>query len=173
MEDIPLASVVATVGFVIGLAFGATVQRTNFCSMGAISDIVFMGDWSRFRAWMLALAVAVIGAQALHGLGAVDLGESIYPTANLGWLGAIAGGLLFGFGMTQTGGCGGRTLVRIGAGNLKCLVVAIGQGIVGLSTLAFGSLLALLSITAGAVYGVKYLGEGSLGGAISAMFERG
>ena len=38
---------------------------------------------------------------------------------------------------------------------------------------AFGSLLALLSIIAGAVYGMKYLEEGSLGGAISAMFARG
>ena len=35
MEDIPLGTLVATIGFVIGLAFGATVQRTNFCSMGA------------------------------------------------------------------------------------------------------------------------------------------
>ena len=135
MEEIPLASVVAAVGFIIGLAFGATVQRTNFCSMGAISDIVFMSDWSRFRAWMLALAVAVIGAQALHGLGAIDLGESIYLTPNPGWVGAIAGGLLFGFGMTQTGGCGGRTLVRIGAGNLKSLIVAIVLGIFAYMTL--------------------------------------
>ena len=135
MEDLPIATVVATVGFVIGLAFGATVQRTNFCSMGAISDIVYMGDWSRFRAWMLAAAVAVIGAQALHGTGAVDLGKSIYLSPNLGWFGAIVGGLLFGFGMTQASGCGGRTLVRLGAGNLKSLVVAIVVGIFAYMTL--------------------------------------
>ncbi len=135
MEDIPLGTLVATIGFVIGLAFGATVQRTNFCSMGAISDIVFMGDWSRFRAWMLAAAVAIIGAQTLHGAEVVDLAKSIYLTANLGLAGAIIGGLMFGFGMTLSGGCGGRTLVRLGSGNLKSLVVAMVLGVFAYMTL--------------------------------------
>jgi len=85
--------------------------------------MVLMGDGRRLRAWLLAMAVAVVGTQALAGLGLVDLGTSIYLSPSLGWFGAIAGGLAFGFGMVLTGGCGQRTLVRLGAGNLRSIVV--------------------------------------------------
>jgi hypothetical protein len=84
---------------------------------------------------VLAIAVAIIGTHALHFSGAIDINKSIYLTPNFGWLGAILGGAMFGFGMTQTGGCGSRTLVRLGAGNLKSLVAAIVLGIVAYMTL--------------------------------------
>lgn len=129
MEDMPIAWIVSSLGFILGMAFGATAQRTNFCTMGAISDMVFMDDWTRMRAWMLAIAVAIAGSQLLHIAGLIDLNRSIYLTTNFGWSGAIIGGLLFGFGMTMTGGCGNKTLVRLGAGNLKSLLVAIIMGI--------------------------------------------
>ena len=135
MEEFPVGLIVPILGFGLGAVFGVTAQRTNFCTMGAISDVVFMGDWKRFRAWMLAVAVAILGSQALHAAGVVDLSESIYLGSNLGWAGAIVGGLLFGFGMTMTGGCGNKTLVRLGAGNLKSLVVAIFLGIFAYMTL--------------------------------------
>ncbi|MEK9724972.1 MAG: YeeE/YedE family protein [Rhodospirillaceae bacterium] len=135
MEEIPVTLLVPVIGFVLGIIFGATAQRTNFCTMGAISDAVFMGDWNRFRAWMLAIAVAVLGSQALHATGTVDLAKSIYLTPNFGWAGAIVGGLLFGFGMTMTGGCGNKTLVRLGAGNLKSVVVFLFLGIFAYMTL--------------------------------------
>jgi len=139
MEDMDVGLVVATIGFLLGAVFGATAQRTNFCTMGAISDAVFMGDYNRFRAWMLAIAVAILGTQALHMTETVDVNQSIYLTTSFGWAGAIIGGLLFGFGMTMTGGCGNKTLVRLGAGNLKSLMVALGifaymtlRGLIGL-----------------------------------------
>lgn len=135
MEEISTVVLVSALGFALGIVFGATAQRTNFCTMGAISDVVFMGDWNRFRAWMLAIAVAILGSQALHMTGTVDLSASIYLTSNLGWAGAVIGGLLFGFGMTMTGGCGNKTLVRLGAGNLKSLVVALFLGIFAYMTL--------------------------------------
>ena len=103
--------------------------------MGAISDMVFLDDYRRWRAWLLAMAVAIAGSQALHLAGLVDLGKSIYLTPNLGWLGAIVGGLMFGFGMTLTGGCGNKTLVRLGAGNLKSLLVALVLGVFAYMTL--------------------------------------
>lgn len=120
--EIPVQTLVGTLGFAIGIAFGAVTQRANFCTMGALSDIVLIGDYRRFRAWMLALAIAILAAQALHLAGAVDLDRSIYLSPSLGWLGATLGGLAFGFGMTLAGGCASRTLVRLGAGNLKALV---------------------------------------------------
>jgi uncharacterized membrane protein YedE/YeeE len=135
MDEYSVVTVVSTVGVVLGAVFGATAQRTNFCTMGAISDVMFMGDWNRFRAWMLAAAVAMVGSQALHLSGTVDLAESIYLSPNLGWAGAIIGGLMFGFGMTLGSGCGNKTLVRLGAGNLKSLVVAVVLGIFAYMTL--------------------------------------
>jgi hypothetical protein len=135
MGGLATTTIVGIGGFVIGLVFGAAAQRSNFCTMGAISDLVLMGDGRRFRAWLLAIAVAIIGTQALHFSGAIDINKSIYLTSNLGWLGAIVGGGMFGFGMTLAGGCGSKTLVRLGAGNLKSFVVAMVLGIVAYMTL--------------------------------------
>ncbi|MSO85611.1 MAG: YeeE/YedE family protein [Rhodospirillales bacterium] len=135
MEELPVKYVVATLGLALGVVFGATAQKTNFCTMGSISDIVFMGNWNRMRAWLLAIAVAILGGQALHLAGLIDLNKSVYLTPSLGWFGAIVGGALFGFGMTLGGGCGSKTLVRIGGGNLKSLVVALFIAIFGYMTM--------------------------------------
>ena len=67
MTELAVTTVVGLGGFAVGLVFGATVQRTNFCTMGGISDFVIMGDGRRFRAWLLAIAVAVIGGIAFSG----------------------------------------------------------------------------------------------------------
>lgn len=122
-------------GLLLGLIFGATVQRSNFCTMGAISDAVLMNDRHRLRSWLLAIAVAMLGSQLLHLAGLIDLRASIYTGTSLNWLGAILGGLMFGFGMVQAGGCGNRTLVRFGAGNLKSLLVVLMIAIAGYATL--------------------------------------
>jgi len=135
MENVPVGLLVSSIGFLLGVAFGATAQRTNFCTMGAVSDIVFLEDWNRFRSWVLAMAVAILGSQLLYQTGQIDLAKSIYLTPNFGWAGAIVGGLLFGFGMTMGGGCGNKTLVRMGAGNLKSVVVAIFIGLFAYMTL--------------------------------------
>lgn len=126
---------VALWGFLVALAFGAIAHHTRFCTMGAISDWLNIGDTSRLRAWFLAIGVAILGAQALTLVAPVDLTQSIYLTANFGWLGHLLGGLLFGIGMTLGSGCGQRTLVRVGGGNLKSLVVLLVLGITAYMTL--------------------------------------
>ena len=103
--------------------------------MGAVSDWVNMGDLGRMRMWLLAIAVALLGSSALHLAGVVDLGKSIYPGPNFTWLSYIVGGFLFGVGMTLGSGCGSKTLIRIGAGNLKSLVVYVFLGIAAYMTL--------------------------------------
>jgi uncharacterized membrane protein YedE/YeeE len=135
MSALPLPYLVNIAGLLLGGVFGAIVQRSNFCTMGAISDMVLMGDGNRLRSWVLAMAVAILGSQLLQLAGLIDLKSAIYTTPNLGWLGAAIGGLLFGFGMVQAGGCGSRTLVRFGAGNLKSLLVILMIGIAGYATL--------------------------------------
>ncbi|MBI2307301.1 MAG: YeeE/YedE family protein [Rhodocyclales bacterium] len=121
--------------FALGATFGALTQKTHFCTMGAVADVVNMEDWSRARMWLLAIAVAVIGSAALHGAGLIDLNKTIYRGQNLPWLSHLVGGLLFGAGMVFASGCGARTLTRIGAGNLKSLVVFLVLGLTAYMTL--------------------------------------
>ncbi|MFO0988441.1 MAG: YeeE/YedE family protein [Alphaproteobacteria bacterium] len=121
-------------GLVIGALFGAVVQRTNFCSMGAISDAVALGDTKRLRAWLLAIAVAIAGTNALLLAGLVAVDKSFYLAPRVAWIAMLAGGLLFGFGMVLAGGCASRTVVRVGAGSLKSFVVFIVMGLVGYMT---------------------------------------
>ena len=114
--------------FAIAVVLGAVTHRTNFCAMGAVSDWVNIGDTGRMRAWVFAMAVALLGVVALEASGTINLSQETFPpyrTANFGWLRYLLGGVMFGIGMTLGSGCGNKTIVRIGAGNLKSLVVAL------------------------------------------------
>jgi uncharacterized membrane protein YedE/YeeE len=77
------------------------------------------------RMWLLAIAVAIAGTGVMQSLGWIDTGKSIYTSAQVPWLSHVVGGFLFGFGMTLASGCGSKTLLRIGAGNLKSLIVLV------------------------------------------------
>lgn len=119
-------------GFVIAFIMGAVVNKTHFCTMGAVSDWVNMGDTGRFRAWGLAIGVALLGVVVLEMLGMVMADGSYPPYRNgqLIWVENLIGGILFGIGMTIAGGCGNKCLVRIGAGNLKSILVFLIIGLV-------------------------------------------
>lgn len=124
MEDnLVSASTIVWLAFAAGASFGFVANRTNFCTMGAVSDIVNMGDWNRMRMWALAMAVAILGTAALQSAGLFDASKSIYTGSRLSWLSHLVGGLSFGVGMTLASGCGSKTLIRLGGGNLKALVV--------------------------------------------------
>src|SRR5438128_6883083 len=103
--------------------------------MGAVSDWVNMGELSRMRMWLLAIATALLGASALQLGGVIDLSKSIYTGPNFTWLSYIVGGFLFGVGMTLGSGCGSKTLVRIGGGNLKSVIVYVFLGLAAYMTL--------------------------------------
>jgi uncharacterized membrane protein YedE/YeeE len=136
MQDLAeLPALVAWCAFGLAVAFGAVANRVNFCTMGAVSDLVTMGDWRRMRMWLLAIAVAIAGATWLDASGLVELGKSIYTTPRVAWLSHLVGGFLFGFGMTLASGCGSKLLIRAGAGNLKSMVTLIVLAIAGYMTL--------------------------------------
>ncbi len=135
MEELSNLHLVALLGFAIALVFGFVGNKTHFCSMGAISDVVNMGAKGRLGAWFLAIGLAILGAQFLFLQGYVDLNASVYLSPNLYILSYILGGILFGIGMTLAAGCGQRNLVRVGGGNLKALVVLIILGITAYMTM--------------------------------------
>jgi uncharacterized membrane protein YedE/YeeE len=87
------------------------------------------------RMWLLAIAVAIVGAQLLAIGGVIKLSNSIYPSPNFTWLSYIFGGFLFGVGMTLGSGCGSKTLIRLGSGNLKSLIVVVFMAIAAYMTL--------------------------------------
>src|SRR6185312_9136631 len=130
-----LPALVAWLAFVLAFVFGAVANRVNFCTMGSIADIVIFGDWRRMRMWLLAIAVAIIGADLLQAAGLIDLSKTIYTGAKVSWLSLLVGGFLFGVGMTLGSGCGSKTLIRLGAGNLKAVVVLVFIGISAYMTL--------------------------------------
>jgi uncharacterized membrane protein YedE/YeeE len=130
-----IAVEVTLAAFALAVAFGAVAQRVSFCTMGSISDIVNFSDWRRMRMWLLAIAVAIAGAGVLQLAGLVDLSKTIYTGSRVPWLSHVVGGALFGFGMTIASGCGSKTLIRAGAGNLKSLVVLVFLGLAAYMTL--------------------------------------
>ena len=130
-----LAAQLLWAAFALAVVFGAIAQRTHFCTMGAVADIVNMGDWTRMRMWLLAIAVAIIGFNAMVAAGVVEARHSLYAGPRLIWLSNLVGGLMFGFGMVLASGCGSKTLVRIGGGSLKSLLVFCVLGLAAYATL--------------------------------------
>jgi uncharacterized membrane protein YedE/YeeE len=113
--------------FAIAFVMGAVVNKTNFCTMGAVSDIVNIGDTGRMRSWLFAIAIAILGVVVLNLIGLVNVKQSFPPYTGslLIWAENILGGVLFGIGMTLASGCGNKCLIRIGGGNLKSVMVFV------------------------------------------------
>jgi uncharacterized membrane protein YedE/YeeE len=130
-----LTAQVLWAGFILAMVFGAIAQRTHFCTMGAVSDIVNMGDWTRMRMWGMAIGVAMISFFTMAAAGVIDPAKTLYASNRFIWLSALAGGAMFGFGMVLASGCGSKTLVRIGGGSLKAVVVFAVMGIAAFATL--------------------------------------
>ncbi|MGY4626070.1 YeeE/YedE family protein [Bradyrhizobium sp. USDA 4486] len=130
----PTQLVVLT-GLVIGLVYGAVGLLSGFCLMSGMRGWLTKGDERLVRTYALAIAVAIAASQLVAGNGMVDLGRSIYlqPTFSVPVL--FLGGLLFGYGMVLSNGCGSRALVLLGRGNLRSFVVVIVLGIAAQMTL--------------------------------------
>ncbi|MFA7386120.1 MAG: YeeE/YedE family protein [Thiohalobacteraceae bacterium] len=113
--------------FALAVVLGAVVNKTNFCTMGAVSDWVNMGDTGRLRSWGFAIAIALLGVIGLEYFGLVDPNQAFppYRAGQLVWAENLFGGILFGIGMTLASGCGNKVLIRVGGGNLKAVMVVL------------------------------------------------
>jgi len=130
-----LSTAVLAVIFLLAAGLGFAMRETRFCTMGALSDVVYLQDWTRMRQWALAVGVAMCGTTALVLWAGVAVGDTLYASRQLLWLSALVGGLLFGAGMVLASGCGARNLTRLGGGSLKALVVLLVMGLAAFATL--------------------------------------
>ena len=129
------ASIVVLAGLVIGLLYGAVGLLSGFCLMSSLRGWWAQGDSRLIRTYALALGVAIAVTQLLAAGGVVDLGKSIYLQPSFSAPLMFFGGLLFGYGMVLSNGCGSRALVLLGRGILRSLVVVIVLGIAAQMTL--------------------------------------
>lgn len=114
-----------------GLLMGLICQRSRFCIVKAFRDPFMTGEADGSVGVMAGLLVTLVGFTAIKYFG-IGVGDSsiraiemtwIYPHF---WLRALIGGLIFGLGMTVAGGCAVGTLWRVGEGQVKLWMAALG-----------------------------------------------
>src|SRR4051794_35083992 len=119
------ANIVVLAGLLIGLVYGAVGLLSGFCMMSSLRGWWAEGDGRLVRTYALAMGVAVAATQLLAAAGLVDIGKSIYLQPSFSAPVMFFGGLLFGYGMVLSNGCGSRALVLLGRGNLRSFVVVV------------------------------------------------
>jgi len=127
--------VLAVGGLLIGIAFGALAQVSQFCLRSAALD-VFHGKFGpKLCVWLLAFSVALVATQGFILFGALDVGTARQLAAQGTLSGALIGGLLFGCGMVLARGCSSRLLVLAGCGNLRALLSGLVFAVVAQASL--------------------------------------
>jgi uncharacterized membrane protein YedE/YeeE len=124
-----------------GVVFGVIFQRSRFCLVRAFREPFMTGDAEHTRAAALALAVSTLGFAILKFTDLKDKGDWVFPGAGIG---ALAGGTIFGIGMTLAGGCGAGSIWRAGEGQVKLWAAlagfALGASVARLALVHAGAL---------------------------------
>lgn len=108
-------------GFLLfGLFLGLVMQRTRFCFVRAFREPFMTGDTEMTKAVILAVVISVIGFSILKWTDLRNLNTSV--SAGF-WFGSFVGGIIFGIGMSLSGGCATGCLWRAGEGQIKLWIV--------------------------------------------------
>ena len=125
---------VPLLAFLLAAVFGAVAQRFNFCTMGAIRDVILMNDW-HLASGVIALLAAAFGANLLLGqfhpgfiLG-VDEARAVIsqPAAHTVWYLNFGGMVIAGLSFALAGGCPGRQIFLTGEGDGDAGVFVLGM----------------------------------------------
>lgn len=112
------------ISLAVGLVVGVLAQRTRLCTMGAIRDIVLMGDTHLFG----GVAAIVLFAFLTNLIfGQFNPGFAGQPVAHTNHLWNFGGMVLAGLAFTLAGGCPGRQLFLAGEGDGDAGIFVLGM----------------------------------------------
>jgi uncharacterized membrane protein YedE/YeeE len=129
LELIGEPAAILLLGLFGGILLGLAARLGRFCTLGMIEDVHYGHDYGRMWMWLTALGTAMILNFGADALGVIDLSATLQLSNRYSLLGAILGGLLFGYGMAQAGNCGYGVLARLGGGDIRALMIAIVMGV--------------------------------------------
>jgi hypothetical protein len=139
LELIGEPTAVLLIGAGGGLLLGLAARLGKLCTLGMIEDVHYGQDYGRLWMWLTVLGTAMILNFGADALGLIDLSTALQLSNRYSILGAIVGGLLFGYGMAQAGNCGYGVLARLGGGDIRALMIALVMGVTASAAL-FGIL---------------------------------
>jgi len=109
-------------GLAVGVAAGFVLQRGRFCMNSAFRDTIFIQDYTFLKASVIALLVAMVGANLLEDIGQIEqLRRQVFAP-----VGNILGGYIFGLGIVLAGGCGSGVWFRVGEGLVSAFFTVLG-----------------------------------------------
>jgi YedE family putative selenium metabolism protein len=108
----------------VGLLIGFLAQRSRFCTMGAIRDMVLMQD-VHLLSGIVALVIFAFVTNLL--LKQFHSGFAGQPVAHTNYLWNFAGMVLAGLAFALAGGCPGRQLFMAGEGDGDAAIFVIGM----------------------------------------------
>lgn len=116
--------------FCVSIVFGAVARKTDFCPLGGIADVIHHGNTGQLSMYFFAIAIAVFGVTILEALVIIsaDATWPPYRMSQFRWPAYLVGGAIFGIGMTLCRGCGMKSVLNLGGGNLKAMVAILGMG---------------------------------------------
>lgn len=122
-------TLLALIGLFGGVLLGLAARMGRFCTLGALEDQLYGNSSKRLRMWGLSIGASIFGVFTMSAIGIFDPATSMYLVGQANILGAIVGGLLFGYGMALSGNCGYGALARLGGGDLRSFVIVVVMGI--------------------------------------------
>lgn len=129
MEETTATLTAFAIGLAGGSILGLAARLGKFCTLAAIEDTLFAQNDTRWRMWVWAMAVAILGVFAAEASGLIDPRRAQVIYSEFNPISIVVGGLMFGIGMAFVGTCGFGTIVRLGGGDLKSFLVFLVLGI--------------------------------------------
>ena len=108
----------------IGLFVGFLAQRSRFCTMGAVRDVILIKDFHLLSGLLALLGSAFIANIVLSQF---KLGYSGQPIAHSNFLWNLLGMVLAGLAYVLAGGCPGRQLFLSGEGDGDSALFVLGM----------------------------------------------
>jgi uncharacterized membrane protein YedE/YeeE len=114
-----------SIAFVIGITFGASLERAGLGSAKKLMGQFDLTDLTVLKVMFSAIVTAMLGLFWLSRAGVVDVSYIYIPETFLAP--QLVGGLLFGVGFAIAGLCPGTSCVAAATGRVDGLAVVLGM----------------------------------------------